>query len=94
MHADLAIALARQAWRARDDLRIVVMSATLDVAPVSAFLDGCPVIDVPGPSYPIEVSYAANQSVADAVAGLTSDTPAISSVSCPARSRSGARLTR
>src|SRR5690349_21712380 len=30
VHADLAIALARQAWRARDDLRIVVMSATLD----------------------------------------------------------------
>ena len=30
IHADLAIALAQQAWRARDDLRIVVMSATLD----------------------------------------------------------------
>ena len=30
IHADLAIALARQAWRARDDLRIVVMSATID----------------------------------------------------------------
>ena len=48
VHADLAIALARQAWRARDDLRLVVMSATLDAAPVSAFLDDCPVIDVPG----------------------------------------------
>src|SRR5207237_2029143 len=30
IHADLAITLAKQAWRARDDLRIVVMSATLD----------------------------------------------------------------
>ena len=49
IHADLAIALARQAWRARDDLRIVVMSATLESQPVSAFLDGCPVIDVAGP---------------------------------------------
>jgi HrpA-like RNA helicase len=27
IHADLGIALAKQAWRARDDLRIVVMSA-------------------------------------------------------------------
>src|SRR4029077_19104434 len=30
VHADVAIALARQAWLARDDLRLVVMSATLD----------------------------------------------------------------
>jgi len=66
IHADLAIALARQAWRARADLRIVVMSATLDSGAVAAFLDGCPVIDVPGRLYPIDVSYAAGQSVADA----------------------------
>ena len=31
---DLGLALARQAWRARDDLRIVVMSATLDAGRV------------------------------------------------------------
>src|SRR5207237_7802622 len=67
VHADLAIALARQAWRARADLRIVVMSATLESAAVSAFLDGCPVVDVPGRTHPIEIGYAAGQSVADAV---------------------------
>src|SRR5229473_1662602 len=70
VHADLAIALARQAWRARDDLRIVVMSATLDAAPVSAFLDGCPVVDVPGRLHPVEVAYAAGQSVASAAADV------------------------
>src|SRR3954466_6519643 len=58
IHADLAIALARQAWRARDDLRIVVMSATLDSTAVSRFLDGCPSIDVPGRTYPVTISYA------------------------------------
>jgi ATP-dependent helicase HrpB len=58
VHADLAIALSRQAWRARDDLRIVVMSATLDVGPVSAFLGGCPVFEVPGRTFPLDVSYA------------------------------------
>src|SRR5437588_7213454 len=71
IHADLAIALARQAWRARDDLRIVVMSATLDTAPVSAFFDGCPVVDVPGRLFPLETSHAPNVSVAGAVAELT-----------------------
>ncbi|MGH9140282.1 MAG: helicase-related protein, partial [Vicinamibacterales bacterium] len=65
-HADLAIALARQAWRARDDLRLVVMSATLDAGPVSAFLDDCPVIDVPGRTYPIDVTYRPHQSMAEA----------------------------
>ena len=70
IHADLAIALARQAWRARDDLRIVVMSATLESQPVAAFLDGCPVIDVAGRSYPIDVSYHPGTSVADAANDL------------------------
>jgi len=70
IHGDLAIALARQAWRARDDLRIVVMSATLDSAAVAAFLGGCPVIDVPGRLHPIEVGYAPGQSVADAAVDL------------------------
>jgi ATP-dependent helicase HrpB len=66
IHADLAMALSRQAWRAREDLRIVVMSATLEAAPVSSFLDGCPVIDVPGLVHPVDVSYAPGQSVAEA----------------------------
>ena len=66
IHADLAIALARQAWRARSDLRIVVMSATLDAAAVASFLDGCPVIEVPGRVYPIEIAYGPGQSIADA----------------------------
>ena len=43
IHADLGIALARQAWLARDDLRLVVMSATLDTTRVAAWLGDCPV---------------------------------------------------
>ena len=68
VHADLAIALARQAWRARDDLRLVVMSATLDARSVSAFLDDCPIVDVPGRTHPIAISYAPGESVAGAAA--------------------------
>jgi ATP-dependent helicase HrpB len=68
VHADLAIALARQAWRARDDLRIVVMSATLESAAVSAFLDQCPIVHVPGRVHPLDVAYAPGQSLADAAA--------------------------
>jgi ATP-dependent helicase HrpB len=74
IHADLAIALARQAWRARDDLRIVVMSATLDAGAVSSFLGGCPVIDVPGRLHPVAVSHAPGVTVADAAAEVLRDT--------------------
>jgi ATP-dependent helicase HrpB len=74
IHGDLAIALARQAWLAREDLRIVVMSATLDAAPVSAFLGGCPAIDVPGLVHPVDVSYAPAQSVASAAADVLKET--------------------
>ncbi|HEY7284987.1 MAG TPA: ATP-dependent helicase C-terminal domain-containing protein [Vicinamibacterales bacterium] len=66
IHADLAIALARQAWRARNDLGLVVMSATLDAHAVSRYLDGCPVIDVPGRLHPLELSYAPGEGVAEA----------------------------
>src|SRR3954467_5392763 len=57
IHADLGLALARQAWRARDDLRLVIMSATLQGAPLAAFLDACPQIAVPGRLHPIAIEY-------------------------------------
>ncbi len=67
VHADLGLALARQAWLARPDLRLLVMSATLDTGPVSRFLDDCPVIDVPGTLHPLSIAYAPGQSVAGAL---------------------------
>ena len=84
IHADLAIALAKQAWRARDDLRLVVMSATLDAQVVAAYLDDCPVVDVPGREYPIEISYAPDQPIRQAVAAVLARTPGSVSV-LPAR---------
>ena len=75
IHADLGIALARQAWLARSDLRLVVMSATLDARAASTFLDGCPVIDVPGTAHPLEIRYAPGVSVsAAALSGLHGST--------------------
>ena len=69
VHADLAIALARQAILARDDLRLVVMSATMDGERVAAFLD-CETITVAGRAYPVQVSYEPDADVSDAVSRL------------------------
>jgi ATP-dependent helicase HrpB len=70
IHADLGLALTRQAWRARDDLRIVVMSATLDTGPAAAFLDSCPRIDIGGRAHALRIEYRPGESVAAAAAAM------------------------
>src|SRR5439155_24102948 len=74
VHADLALTLAREAWRARDDLRIVVMSATLDANPVAAFLDGCPIVDVPGRLHHVDISYEPGRPIAGTARDLLAAT--------------------
>ena len=73
IHADLGLALARQAWLARDDLRLVVMSATLETTAVARFLDGCSIVDVPGRLHPVETDYAPSQALPDAVRALATE---------------------
>ncbi len=67
VHADLGLALARQAWLARDDLRLLVMSATLSSDDLVAYLDDCPVVAVPGAPHPLDVRYRPDADVAAAV---------------------------
>ena len=55
VHADLGVALVKQAWLARNDLRVVVMSATLDAGQVSRFLGDCPVVEVAAPPHALDV---------------------------------------
>jgi ATP-dependent helicase HrpB len=57
LHADVSLALARQAWLARDDLWLVVMSATLNAGPIAQFLGNCPIIEIKGQAYPVETNY-------------------------------------
>jgi len=54
--ADLGLVLAAEASQAREGLSILVMSATLEAEPVSAYL-GCPAMAVPGRLYPVETRY-------------------------------------
>jgi ATP-dependent helicase HrpB len=58
LHADLALALSVDSQRGlREDLKILVMSATLDGAAVSKLLNHAPVITSEGRSFPVAVSY-------------------------------------
>src|ERR1700712_2461889 len=58
LDADLGLALARDAQTGlREDLRILVMSATLDGARVAKLLGDAPVITSEGRAYPVETRY-------------------------------------
>jgi len=58
LQADLGLALVREARQAlREDLRIIVMSATLDTAPIARLLGDVPVLSSDGRAFPVEVAY-------------------------------------
>ncbi len=58
LDADFGLALALDVQSAlREDLRILVMSATLDVERVAALLDHPPVIESMGRAFPIDIRY-------------------------------------
>lgn len=59
--SDLALAMARRVRQeARDGLKLVVMSATLDPAPIARWLGGdtpCPVVESEGRLYPVDIRH-------------------------------------
>jgi ATP-dependent helicase HrpB len=58
LDADLGLALARDLQQGlREDLRLLVMSATLDGARVGELLGGAPVIESAGRAFPVETRY-------------------------------------
>lgn len=58
LDTDLALALARRVQQeARDDLRLVAMSATLDPGPVAEFLGDAPLVESEGRLHPVEIEY-------------------------------------
>ncbi len=72
LDGDFGLALALDVRGAlRPDLRLLVMSATLDGARVSTLLDGAPVIESAGRSFPVDIVYrerAPDMPVEEAVA--------------------------
>jgi ATP-dependent helicase HrpB len=58
LDADLSLALVERVRRdARPDLRVAVMSATLDGERLASFLGNAPVETAPGRQFPVEVEY-------------------------------------
>ncbi|MDX7953374.1 ATP-dependent helicase HrpB, partial [Lichenihabitans sp. Uapishka_5] len=71
LDADLGLALALDVQGAlRDDLRLLVMSATLDGARVAAILGDAPVIESQGRAFPVETRYLGRHAERDIAADV------------------------
>jgi len=56
--SDVALALVKHLQRStRPDLKLAVMSATLEAEPVADYLDKCPVLISEGQMFPVEINY-------------------------------------
>ena len=75
VNTDLALAFLKEAMQLRDDLFVVIMSATIDTTKLQEYLGSgnasdkvqVPIFSVPGRLFPVEVQYAAEKSVDSAV---------------------------
>ncbi|WP_444994806.1 ATP-dependent helicase HrpB [Aliikangiella sp. IMCC44359] len=58
LHSDLGLALAFEVQQTlREDLKLLVMSATLDTQAVAKLLDNAPVVHCYGRSFPVDLTY-------------------------------------
>ena len=72
LDADMGLALALDAQAGlREDLRILVMSATLDGARVRALLGDAPLIESEGRAYPVETRYVGRNAGEDPAEAIT-----------------------
>ena len=54
---DLLMGVLKQIGSKRPDLKIVVMSATLDAGKFQDYFEGAPLVNVPGRTHPVEIFY-------------------------------------
>jgi ATP-dependent helicase HrpB len=60
IHADLGLALCLEAQSVlRPDLKLLVMSATLDCGPIARLLGDAPLVTSQGRAFPVQIRYAA-----------------------------------
>jgi ATP-dependent helicase HrpA len=65
LNIDFLLGYMRQIRPRREDLRLIVTSATLDPERLSAHFDNAPIIEVSGRTYPVEVRYRSPEEAED-----------------------------
>lgn len=68
VNLDLALAFLKEAMELRDDLYVVVMSATIDARKIADYLGNeTPVVEVPGRTFPVHFEYKPSKTVVNAI---------------------------
>ncbi|XP_049875623.1 ATP-dependent DNA/RNA helicase DHX36-like [Pectinophora gossypiella] len=56
-HIDFTMCMLKKVLKKRKDLKLILMSATLDAEKLSEYFDGCPMLHIEGLAYPVEDIY-------------------------------------
>jgi pre-mRNA-splicing factor ATP-dependent RNA helicase DHX16 len=54
LHTDILLGLIKDIVRYREDLKIIISSATVDAEKFAAYFDGAPIYNIPGRRYPVQ----------------------------------------
>lgn len=57
IESDFLLIILKTLTAVRKDLKVILMSATVDAERISAYCGGCPTISVPGRTFPVDVRY-------------------------------------
>ncbi|TBU35097.1 P-loop containing nucleoside triphosphate hydrolase protein [Dichomitus squalens] len=57
IESDFLLIVLKSLLLQRPDLKIILMSATLEAEKISAYFGGCPVLSVPGRTFPVDVRF-------------------------------------
>lgn len=57
LHTDVILSLIKDLSRARDDLKVIISSATLDAKKFSDYFDQAPIIMIPGRRFQVDIFY-------------------------------------
>ena len=57
LNTDILFGLIKDIARFREDIKIIISSATLDAQKFSAYFDDCPIFTIPGRMYPVDILY-------------------------------------
>ncbi len=77
VYSDLALAFLKETMQLRDDLFIIVMSATINCQSVAEYLGNgnlpASIMKIPGRLFPVEIEYRENESVSKAIESVVED---------------------
>ncbi|XP_050348028.1 ATP-dependent DNA/RNA helicase DHX36-like [Nymphalis io] len=57
VHVDLSMCMLKQVLKKRQDLKLILMSATIDAESLSGYFDNCPLMHIEGLAYPVRDVY-------------------------------------